>query len=74
MGEECFIESETAYRNKYNVTAMVDSELCFLRREDVLSLKDQYPGAFQARVVHRAATFVCVSVCLCCQTSCLRLV
>ena len=30
MGEECFIESETAYRNKYNVTAMVDSELCFL--------------------------------------------
>ena len=41
---------------------MVDSELCFLRKDDVLNLKDQYPGAFQARVVQRAATFVYVPV------------
>jgi CRP-like cAMP-binding protein len=48
-GEGCFLgqtvdQDQDSFRYTSNVTAMTDSDLCFLRRQDLETLKEDFPS------------------------------
>ena len=45
-GEGCFLDdcSGSVYRYTSNVTAMEDSSLCFLQKDDLVRVKHEFPG------------------------------
>jgi len=42
-GEGCFTDESGFYRHDANTTAMCDSDLCFLLKEDLTAVKEEFP-------------------------------